>query len=159
MIEEMTTVQFKIPKTNVPVVCHTTAGEAIAGNIFLDVMGKWALQHLHEFFETEIPFFPIQASKTEKPFLIARKVLVLVELISFATLLQKDTSIMLSKKKFVILDLQGLGPVHCEILIDTPADRSRILDVLNHPGNFLSIVWNDTYSLVNKTHIFRAVEV
>jgi hypothetical protein len=159
MIEEITTVQFKIPKTIVPVVCHTTAGESITGDIFLDVMGKWALPQLHEFFESETPFFPIRTSVMENPFLIARNVLVLVELISFATLLRTDTSILLSKKKPVVLHLQGLGSFQCEILIDTPDDRSRILDVLNHPGRFLSVIWNNTYSLVNKAHIFRAVEV
>ena len=159
MIEEITTVQFKIPKTIVPVVCHTTAGKLITGEIFLDVSGKWALQQLHEFFETDTPFFPIRESETEKPFLIARNVLVLVELISFASLLQTDTSILLNKKRPVVLHLQGLGSVDCEMLIDTPDDRSRVLDVLNHPGCFLSVVWNNTYSLVNKAHIFKAVEV
>ena len=159
MIEEMTTVQFKIPKTIVPVVCHTTAGKLISGDIFLDVSGKWALRQLHEFFETDTPFFPIRESETEKPFLIAKNVLVVVELISFVTLLARDTSVVLSKKKPVLLDLQGVGPVDCEILIDPPADRSRVLDVLNHTGCFLPIVWNNNYSLVNKAHIASAVEV
>jgi hypothetical protein len=156
---EIATKEFKIPKTLSPVVCHTTAGETIAGDIFLDVIGQCSPSHIHDFFEADALFFPVRTTETEKPFLIAKEVLVLVEIISSRSRLQSDTSILLCEKKPAVLDVQGLRSVTCEIVIDTPADRSRILDVLNHAGHFLSIVWNNTPSLVNKRHILRVVEL
>jgi hypothetical protein len=159
MIIESAEKQFKIPKTVAPVVCHTIAGEALAGEIFLDVSGRGTPQHLQKFFESDSLFFPIRTPAAEKPVLIARRVLALVELVPFSELVRSDASVMLSEKKGAILEVQGLGAINCEILIDTPAERSRILDVLNDSCRFLSVIRDNIYSLINKSHIFRVIEL
>jgi hypothetical protein len=156
---EIATREFKIPKTISPVICHTTDGKSIEGDIFLDVIGKYSPNHIHDFFEADALFFPLRTVETEKPFLIPKSILVLVEVVTSRTRIQNDPSTMLSEKKSAVLDLQGMGSVTCEVVIDTPVDQSRILDVLNHSGQFLPVIWNNAPSLINKLHILRVVEL
>ncbi len=83
----------------------------------------------------------------------------MLEVISSAQPLQSEASIALCDRKSAALNLASLGSVDCEILIDSPDDRSRILDVLNQPGQFVSVIRNDNYSLINKLHINGVVEL
>jgi hypothetical protein len=83
----------------------------------------------------------------------------MLEVISSAQQLQSEASISLCDRKSAALNLTSLGSVNCEVLIDSPDDRSRILDILNRPGQFVSVIRNDNYSLINKLHINGVVEL
>jgi hypothetical protein len=45
-----------------------------------------------------------------------------------------------------------------EVLVDMPANQSRILDVLNRPGAFLNVREGDRHHLVRKSGITRVSE-
>ena len=156
MIMETAEQEFRIPKTVAPVICHTISDETIPGEIFLDVMGKCAPKHIQDFFNNDALFFPIRTAQAERPLLLSKEIVVLVEAV---TAFPPETILTLSDRKKAILDIQSLGSIHCEILIDSPVERSRVLDALNLSKHFVPVLWKDKFSLLNIRHILKIVEL
>lgn len=154
MIMETAQQEFRIPKTVAPVICHTVSNETIPGEIFLDVVAKCGPKHIHEFFDTHALFFPIRTAHAGRPLLLSKEMVVLVEAVSAFS-----PETILSDRKKAVLDLPSLGSIHCEILIDSPVERSRVLDALNDSKHFIPVLWKDKFSLVNIRHIQKIVEL
>ncbi|MCI0413334.1 hypothetical protein L0222_11110 [bacterium] len=148
--------EFRIPKTVAPVICHTISDEAIPGEIFLDVVSKCTPKHIQNFFDHDALFFPIRTAQAERPLLLSKEMVVLVEAVSA---FPPGTMLALSDRKKAVLDVRSVGSIHCEVLIEGPIERSRVLDVLNQSKNFVAIVWQEKFSLVNIRHILKIVEL
>ena len=146
--------EFRIPKTVAPVVCYTISDETIPGEIFLDVVTKCGPKHIQDFFDKDAVFFPIRTAQAGRPLLLSKEMVVLVEAVSAFS-----PATILSDRKKVVLDISSLGSIHCEILIDSPVERSRVLDALNDSKHFIPVLWKDKFSLVNVRHIQKIVEL
>jgi hypothetical protein len=146
--------EFRIPKTVAPVICYTISDETIPGEIFLDVVTKCHPKHILEFFDKDALFFPIRTAQAGRPLLLSKEMVVLVEAVSAFS-----PGTILSDRKKAVLDLPSLGSVHCEILIDSPVERCRVLDALNDSKHFIPVLWKDKFSLVNVRHIQKIVEL
>ncbi len=156
MIADTAEKEFRIPKKVAPVICYTISDETIAGEIFLDVLGKCAPKHIQEFFDNEALFFPIRTAQAERPLLLSKETVVLVEAVSA---FPPETILSLSDRKKAILDVKSLGSIECEILIDSPVERSRVLDALNHSKQFVPVLWKDKFSLLNIHQILKIAEL
>lgn len=154
MIMETAEQEFRIPKTVAPVICYTISDETIPGEIFLDVVAKCGPKHIQNFFDNSALFFPIRTAQAGRPLLLSKEIVVLVEAV---TAFSPET--FLSDKKKAILDLRSHESIHCEILIDSPVERSRVLDALNQSKHFVPILWKDKFALVNIHHIQKIVEL
>jgi len=149
---------FRIPKLVVNVVCNTYSGEKFSGEIFLDGTGSCTPRKILDFLNSESLFLPVKTSSQETPRLISKNALILVETSRFIPDVRKETSAFLTQRRNALFQVQSLGSLHAEILIDTPKDQARVLDVLNLAQRFLPVLYEEKYCLLNSNRILEVLE-
>lgn len=150
---------FRIPKLVAPVVCHTVSGERFSGEIFLDGTGKCTPAGLLEFFNSDPLFLPVKTLTEVGSRLISKNALVLVDTGRFVPDLRKETSAFLTQRRKALFLVQGYGSLHADVLMDTPADQARVLDVLNLAERFLPVLVDESYCLLNSSRIIEVTEL
>jgi hypothetical protein len=159
MLIETVELTFRIPKVAFPVVCHTFTGEKFAGEIFLDVGDRRVPGRVLEFFNSGPLFLPVRISGEEKPRIVSKNCLTFVETSPFVPDIRKDPSEFLTQRKNALFLVESLGSIPAEILIDTPADQSRVLDVLNLAQRFVPVLYDSKYCLLNTSRILEVKEL
>jgi hypothetical protein len=135
-----------------------TNGRVLRGRVFLPAtaQGHAGAMRAEEWMNDPAPFFPFLPDGEGSP-VILNKAQVVVVTVSAAA--DRDAT------------LEEIGPpvkrVHVEcgalrldgdVVVDMPADHSRILDLLNRPGAFLNVREGERHHLVRKSAITRVSE-
>lgn len=158
MLVETLEQEFRIPKSVLRVICNTVTGEKIDGEIFLDAGRTSSAPQIADFFNSEKCFLPIRTSPEHQLRIISKHAIALVETGRLLPDVRKEPSVFLTKRKKARLVVDSLGTIDAEILIDTPADQARVLDVLNLANRFLPILYDDKYCLLNVSRILEVRE-
>jgi len=157
----MAETEFRIPKISVPVVLNTTEKEKIVAEIFLDYQSSdnFTLEELSNFFNTDNPFLPIRSSAKNKTILLRRDSIVWIDLSQIKQQLLESTSMSLAYKREVVLHSQSAGALHATVIMEMPADHSRVIDLLNLKRIFIPVLVEEKFALVNLHHIDQIEEL
>lgn len=159
MLDETLEQEFRIPKSSVKIVCNTVTGEKIDGEIFLDAGQNASAPHIADFFNSEMLFLPLKTSAEKQSRLISKNAIAFVETGRFLPNLRQETSAFLTKRKMARFIVDSFRTVDAEILIDTPVDQARVLDVLNLANRFLPVLYDGKYCLLNTNRILEVTEL
>src|SRR5438876_10591831 len=133
--------QFRIQKVSLRITCDLLGGEVLNGEIFLDMLsstGASAHQVL-EFFNSPAQFFPLRVQS--EAILVAKRALTRIEIHEdFAGRYLEEQSSQISQKRQAIFHIEDGETLEGTVILDLPEEHSRVLDLVNLPGNFFPVV-------------------
>lgn len=152
---------FRIQKSSVPISCHTARDDRIQGEIFVDLRTAegYSTKQVLDFFNSAVPFFPIKTRDHERPILLAKRSVVKVEIAGALERFEAEASTPFIIKKEAVLHMRSLGPVRATLVVDLPAEHSRLLDLLSLPLSFYAAIIHGTFCLINARHIYKIEEL
>jgi hypothetical protein len=109
-----------------------------------------------EWMNDEADFFPFLPDGEGSPVILNKRELVVLTVAASADRDDTLESVPAPIRR-VVIDCGGVR-LQGEVVIDMPANHSRILDLLNRPGAFLTLRDGDHHHLVRKSRITRVTE-
>ena len=153
--------QLRVPKINVPIICYTTQGEAISGEVFLDVIltQGYSINQLLDYFNARTPFFPILTSGKKKAILLQKESVVRLDVPQLLDQYNEETATFVTRKD-AIVHFHTMGPSRVTVVVDLPSEHSRFSDLVNMTTRrFFPAIINDGFSLLNSNHIYKIEEI
>jgi hypothetical protein len=157
--EEVTTSSgqtFYVPRVlrSAEVVCAD--GRVLRGRVFLPAAAESHAGTLRmaEWLDEAGAFFPFLPDGEGRPVLLNKHELIVVTVAAAVEDEGGEAGVQRSRIRVEcgVLRLEG------EVLIDMPASHSRVLDLLNRPGDFLTLRNGDHNLFVRKSRIVRVTE-
>lgn len=158
MITENSYPELRIPKALVSIVCHARNGEQTTGEVFLDLIANPTSQHILNYFNSDSLYFPLRTSDSKRPVLVAKNSLIRVDIVGFLSQLMKEPSAPFLIRTSAVLEIETIGTLQGEFLIDSPVEQSRVLDTLNRSRQFIPLSIDGVYSLVNTRYLYKVRE-
>jgi hypothetical protein len=148
---------FHVPRLLRPAELLCSDGRALHGRVFLPVAeGHPRAVHVMEWLEEPAPFFPFLPDGEGQPVLL-NKLHVLVLTVFSATDPEEAAPETGAPRRRIHVDC-GAVSLDGEVVIDMPASHSRVLDLLNRPGQFLALWGSGRCHFVRKSGISRIGE-
>ncbi len=130
-------------------------GRVLRGRVFLPAAAESHAGALRmaEWLEEPGCFFPFLPDGEGRPVLLSKEQLIVVTVAASAED-EPDAGVVRRRVRVEcgVLRLEG------EVAIDMPASHSRVLDLLNRPGEFLALRSGDHNLFVRKSRIVRVAE-
>ena len=132
-------------------------GRALHGRVFLPAAETHPRAvHVLDWLEEPAPFFPFLPDGEGRPVLL-NKLHVLVVTVFSVTDAEEIAMESGAPRRRIHLDC-GAYSLEGEVVIDMPASHSRVLDLLNRPGQFLAVWGSGRCHFVRKSGISRVDE-
>jgi hypothetical protein len=134
-------------------------GRVLRGRVFLPASAEShaGAMRIEEWMNDEAPFFPFLPDGEGTPVILNKD-----QLVTLSVAASSDRDATLAQ---VRVPVQRVG-VECdgirlegEVVIDMPANNSRVLDLLNREGSFLTVRAGQVHHLVRKARITRVREL
>ncbi len=147
---------LRVPTVAIPAEVFLDGGEKLTGQVFLPSISSHhsGQPRPDEWLNQPTGFFPFLIDGDERA-LILNKSRVAAVTFPKTYALSPDDSLGFTSQVEVHWD--G-SPVKGSVLIDMPAERTRMLDYLNGPDRFIPIWASDSYQLIRKDCITRIIE-
>ena len=149
---------FHVPRLlrTAEVVC--VGGRVLRGRVFLPAAAEshQGAMRAEEWMNDPAPFFPFLPDGEGRP-VILNKEQIVVATVSAAADRDDAMDAVGARVRRVHVEC---GSLHLdgEVVVDMPANHSRILDLLNRPGAFLNVREGERHHLVRKAGITRVSE-
>ena len=153
--------QLQIPKINVPIICYTTQGESISGEVFLDLIltQGYSINQLLDYFNAQTPFFPIRISSQKRAILLQKESVVRLDVPQLLDQYNEETATFVTRKD-AIVHFHTMGPARVTVVVDLPSEHSRFSDLVNMTTRrFFPAIINDGFTLLNSNHIYKIEEL
>jgi hypothetical protein len=134
-------------------------GRVLRGRVFLPAAAEShpGAMRAEEWMNDPSPFFPFLPDGEGRPVILNKLQLVVISVSASADRDGAEGEVGAPLRRVRVecgaLRLEG------DVLIDMPANHSRILDLLNRPGAFLTVREGDRHHLVRKSRITRVSEL
>ena len=131
-------------------------GRVLRGRVFLPAAAEshpGALR-MAEWLEEPGCFFPFLPDGEGRPVLLSKQQLIVV---TVAASVEDETADSGVERKRIRVEC-GVLRLEGEVVIDMPASHSRVLDLLNRPGDFLALRNGDHNLFVRTSRIVRVAE-
>jgi hypothetical protein len=148
--------ELTVPTVPLQVEIETVDGWRRRGRIFVpaSTARHEGPERPGEFMNGPVPFFAFLIDGEEPACLLSKHTVVCLTVPAGSDL---EDSADLARPHYVTVVVAG-REVSGLLPIDMPAERSRVIDVLNGPEDFLRLVAGEVHHLVRKTAIVRLVE-
>jgi hypothetical protein len=149
---------FQIPRLLRAAEVLVADGRVLRGRVFLPATAAShpGAMRAEEWMNDPLPFFPFLPDGEGSPVILNKDRLVVVTVAASAdrdeTLDEVGAPVRRVNVECGALRLTG------DVLVDMPANHSRVLDLLNRPGAFLNVRDGERHHLVSKTRITRVSE-
>ncbi len=147
---------FYVPRLlrSAEVVCAD--GRVLRGRVFLPAAAEshTGAVRMAEWLEEPGCFFPFLPDGEGRPVLLSKQQLIVVTVAASVEDGAGDAAVVRKRIRVEcgVLRLEG------EVVIDMPASHSRVLDLMNRPGDFLALRSGDHDLFVRKSRIVRVTE-
>jgi hypothetical protein len=150
---------FQVPRLLRHAEVLGTDGRLLRGRVFLPAAAQShaGAMRAEEWMNDPAAFFPFLPDGEGTPVILNKDRLVVVTVQASADQDQTLDQVATPMRR-VAVDC-GAVRLEGEVVIDMPANHSRVLDVLNRPGAFLALRSGDVHHLVRKSRITRVREV
>jgi hypothetical protein len=151
--------EFQVPRLLRHAEVLGTDGRVVRGRVFLPAAAQAhsGAMRAEEWMNDPAAFFPFLPDGEGSPVILNKDRLVVVTVQASAD--QDETLDQVATPSRSIAVECGAVTLEGQVLIDMPANHSRVLDLLNRPGAFLTIRSGDVHHLVRKSRITRVREV
>jgi hypothetical protein len=150
--------EFHVPRLlrAAEVLCND--GRVLRGRVFLPATAEShaGAMRAEEWMNEPAAFFPFLPDGEGRPVILNKAQVAVVTVAASADYDQALEQVGPPTKR-VRVECGALR-IEGEVLVDMPADQSRVLDVLNRPGAFLNVREGDRHHLVRKAGITRVSE-
>jgi hypothetical protein len=149
---------FQIPRLLRAAEVLCADGRVLRGRVFLPATAAShaGAMRAEEWMNDPLPFFPFLPDGEGSPVILNKEQLVVVTVAAATdrdeTLDEVNVPVRRVQVECGALRLAG------EVLVDMPANHSRVLDLLNRPGAFLNVRDGERHHLVAKARITRVSE-
>jgi hypothetical protein len=150
--------QFQVPRLLRAAEVVSADGRVLRGRVFLPASAKAhaGAMRAEEWVNDPAPFFPFLPDGEGRPVILNKAQ---VAVLTVAASADPDDQEVAVGAKVRRVDVEcGALRVSGDVLVDMPANHSRILDLLNRPGAFLNVREGDRHHLVRKSGITRVSE-
>ena len=149
---------FQVPRLLRSAEVLSADGRVLRGRVFLPAAAEShpGAMRAEEWMNDPASFFPFLPDGEGRPVILNKQQLVVITVAASAdrdeTLDQVGVPLRRVRVECGALRLEG------EVLVDMPANQSRVLDLLNRPGAFLNVREGERHHLVRKAGITRVSE-
>jgi len=149
---------FQIPRLLRAAEVLCADGRVLRGRVFLPATAAShaGAMRAEEWMNDPLPFFPFLPDGEGSPVILNKEQLVVVT-VAAATDRDETLDEVNVPLRRVQVECGALRLVG-EVLVDMPANHSRLLDLLNRPGAFLNVRDGERHHLVAKARITRVSE-
>ena len=150
--------EFHVPRLLRAAEVLCSDGRVLRGRVFLPATAEShaGAMRAEEWMNEPAAFFPFLPDGEGRPLILNKAQVAVVTVAASAdhdeTLEQVGPPAKRVRVECGALRLEG------DVLVDMPANQSRVLDVLNRPGAFLNVREGDRHHLVRKSGITRVSE-
>jgi len=133
-------------------------GRVLKGRVFLPASARShaGAMRAEEWMNDPAPFFPFLPDGEGTPVILNKDRLLVVTVQASAD--RDDTLDQVAALVRHVAVECGAVRIEGEVVIDMPANQSRVLDLLNRPGTFLTVRRGEVHHLVRKARITRVRE-
>jgi hypothetical protein len=149
---------FLVPRLLRSAEVRCADGRVLRGRVFLPASAQShpGAMRADEWMNDPAPFFPFLPDGEGTPIILNKQQIVVVTVPAAA---DRDDALDQVGVKVRRVHLEcGAVRLQGEVLIDMPATSSRVLDLLNRPGAFLTLREGERHHLVRKSRITRVSE-
>jgi hypothetical protein len=149
---------FQVPRLLRTAEVLSADGRVLRGRVFLPAAAEShpGAMRAEEWMNDPSPFFPFLPDGEGRPVILNKLQLVVMSVQASADRDGAEGEVGAPLRRVRVecgaLRLEG------DVLVDMPANHSRILDLLNRPGAFLTVREGDRHHLVRKSRITRVSE-
>ncbi len=149
---------FQIPRLLRAAEVLVADGRVLRGRVFLPATAAShpGAMRAEEWMNDPQPFFPFLPDGEGSPVILNKEQLVVVTVAASADRDETQDAVGAPMRRVSVecgaLRLAG------DVLVDMPANHSRLLDLLNRPGAFLNVREGERHHLVSKARITRVSE-
>ena len=149
---------FQVPRLLRAAEVLSADGRVLRGRVFLPAAAEAhpGAMRAEEWMNDAAPFFPFLPDGEGRPVILNK--LQLVVMTVAASVDQDDAGEVGTPVRRVRVECGALR-LEGDVLVDMPANHSRILDLLNRPGAFLNVRDGERHHLVRKSRITRVSEL
>jgi hypothetical protein len=150
---------FQVPRLLRSAEVLSADGRVLRGRVFLPAAAEShpGAMRAEEWMNDAASFFPFLPDGEGRPVILNKQQLVVITVAASAdrddALDQVGAPVRRVRVECGALRLEG------EVVVDMPANHSRILDLLNRPGAFLNVREGERHHLVRKSRITRVSEL
>jgi hypothetical protein len=150
---------FQVPRLLRGAEVLSADGRVLRGRVFLPATAEShpGAMRAEEWMNEPAPFFPFLPDGEGRPVILNKLQLVVVTVAASADRDEAMDQVGVPMRRVRVecgaLRLEG------DVLVDMPANHSRILDLLNRPGAFLNVREGERHHLVRKSRITRVSEI
>jgi len=150
---------FQVPRLLRAAEVLCADGRVLRGRVFLPAAAEShaGAMRAEEWMNEPDPFFPFLPDGEGAPVILNKDQLLVVTVSASAD--RDDTAEQVRAPVRQVSVECGALRLRGEVLIDMPADSSRVLDLLNRTGAFLNVRDGDRHYLVSKSRITRVSEL
>lgn len=147
---------YAVPKDRLPVRIHLGRNLVVDGAIFLEspLIGLTLHQKLIAFLEDGAPFFPFRPDAADATEFIRKSGVRMIEVSGQGA---DYANFELMRIIAVTAHFTDGEVLTGELLVETPAERSRLSDCLNLPAGFLSIRTVESVCYANKAALQKVI--
>jgi hypothetical protein len=149
---------FRVPVIAVEVEIMLTGGDVARGSIYVSTTSSRHAGPTRpiEWINEPHEFFPFLRRDEERPVLLNKRSVLYVTVLSGGCPEDDDAEMSLPGHHVVVTF--GRVVLEGDLPIDLPAGQNRVQDLLNRPGEFVSLVSGHREVLVHKRHVQRVAE-
>ena len=150
--------EFHVPRLLRAAEVLCADGRVLHGRVFLPASAEshGGAMRAEEWMNDDAAFFPFLPDGEGRPIILNKEQVVVVTVAASAdrneTLEQIGPPVKRVRVECGALRVEG------DVLVDMPANQTRILDLLNRPGAFLNVREGERHHLVRKSGITRVSE-
>jgi hypothetical protein len=151
--------EFQVPRLLRHAEVLGSDGRLLRGRVFLPAAAQshGGAMRAEEWMNEPAAFFPFLPDGEGTPVILNKDRLVVVTVQASAD--QDETLEQVATPARRVMIECGAVRFEGDVVIDMPANHSRVLDLLNRPGAFLTVRSGDVHHLVRKSRITRVREV
>ena len=149
---------FHVPRLLRSAEVLSADGRVLRGRVFLPAAAEShpGAMRAEEWMNDAAPFFPFLPDGEGRPVILNKLQLVVITVAASAD--RDDALDQVAPLRRVRVECGALR-LEGEVVVDMPANHSRILDLLNRPGAFLNVREGERHHLVRKSRITRVSEL
>lgn len=153
-----TPLDLRVPVAALPAEIRHLDGRTVAGRIFVTATAQRheGPARADEWINGSGEFFPFLPNESAQPVLVNKAAVLSIVVPAWAD--EPDPAVAVAAPTRAIAVECGGVCFAGVIVLDLPAHQGRVLDLLNLPDEFLTLVVGSQHHLVNKRHITRVRE-
>lgn len=151
--------ELRVPTMALNAEVHCADGRVFEGRIFIPMTASRhsGPMRAEEWMNEPSPFFPFLPDDAKAPVILNKREVMVLTVPATADEGDVPEEAEVPERRVAIeaedRRLEGI------IVLDMPLNQSRVLDVLNRPGAFLTLREGDRHHLVQKERITRVLEI